>query len=151
MKFLTQLASNKFYVAAAIALAVLVILALVLIIWRIRRANRSKYGFRDERVATTSPAALRDSAAQAANELDEFDSKRGQRIVDVLLDYASVKGLQLGVYAVRLGLFPRCGGWVKSTPAATKASWPPCTRGAAPARASVPRWWCSRALPRRPR
>jgi len=103
MKFLSQLASNKFYVAGAVAFAVLVLLGLVLIIWRYRRASRSKYGFRDERVATTSPAALRDTSAQAANELDEFDSKRGQRIVDVLLDYASAKGLQLGVYAVRLG------------------------------------------------
>jgi hypothetical protein len=103
MKFLSQLASNKFYAAAAVAFAVLVLLALVLVIWRYRRANRSKYGFRDERVATTSPAALRDTSVHAANELDEFDSKRGQRIVDVLLDYASAKGLQLGVYAVRLG------------------------------------------------
>ena len=103
MNLLSQLASNKFYLTAAVGLAVLVLLVLLVIVWRYRRSSRSKYGFLDERVATTAPAALRDVAAQAANELDEFDSKRGQRIVDVLLDYASAKGVQLGVYAVRLG------------------------------------------------
>ena len=103
MNLLSQLASNKLYVAAAVGLVVLVLLAVVLIIWRHRRAARTKYGFRDERVATTTPDALRETVAQARNELDEFDSKRGQRIVDVLLDYANAKGEQLGVYAVRLG------------------------------------------------
>lgn len=103
MNQLSQLASNKLVVAAAAALAVLVLLGLVLIIWRHRRAARTKYGFRDERVATTTPDALREVANQARNELDEFDSKRGQRIMDVMLDYASAKGVQLGVYAARLG------------------------------------------------
>lgn len=103
MNLLSQLASNKLYVGLAAGAAVLVLLTVALIIWRYRRAQRSKYGFRDERVATTMPDALKEVAAQARNELDEFDSKRGQRIVDVLLDYASVKGVHMGVYAVRLG------------------------------------------------
>jgi hypothetical protein len=103
MNLLSQLASNKLYLAAAIACAVLVLLAVVVIIWRHRRASRSKYGFRAERDSATAPAPLRDAAARDSNELDEFDSKRGQRIADVLLDYANAKGPQLGVYAVRLG------------------------------------------------
>ena len=103
MNLLQQLASNKLYVAIAVAVAVLVLLTVVFIIWRHRRATRTKYGFRDERVATTMPDALKEVAAQARNELDEFDSKRGQRIVDVMLDYANAKGVNLGVYAVRLG------------------------------------------------
>ena len=107
MNVLNQLLSNKLYLAAAIGLAVLLLLVAVLIIWRYRRASRTKYGFRDERVATTTPDALRETVAQAKNELDEFDSKRGQRIVDVLLDYASAKGEQFGVFAVRLGLLSK--------------------------------------------
>ncbi len=103
MKYLAQLASNKLYVAGAAAFAVLVLLGLVVIIWRYRRANRSKYGFRAERDAPSAPTPLRDAASRDGNELDEFDSKRGQRIADVLLDYAGAKGLQVGVYSVRLG------------------------------------------------
>ncbi len=103
MKYLAQLASNKLYVAAAVAFAVLVLLGLAIIIWRYRRASRSKYGFRAEREAPTAPTPLRDATARESNELDEFDSKRGQRVADVLLDYASAKGLQVGVYTVRLG------------------------------------------------
>jgi hypothetical protein len=48
-------------------------------------------------------SVLPGAAAHEGNELDEFDSKRGQHFADVLPDYAGAKGLQEGDYAVRLG------------------------------------------------
>lgn len=110
MKFLAQFASNKLYLAAAAALLVLLLVGVVLIIWRHRRASRrSKYGFRAEPDATSQPAVLTDPALPDTRELDQFISKRGQRIADVLLDYASAKGLGVGVYSARLG--PQAKVW----------------------------------------
>ncbi|MDE2399013.1 MAG: hypothetical protein KGM91_26535, partial [Burkholderiales bacterium] len=103
MKFLAQFASNKLYLAGAAALLVLLLLGVALIIWRHRRAQpRSKYGFMPEK-EPTAPTPLTDPALPDTRELDQFISKRGQRIADVLLDYAAAKGLGVGVYSARLG------------------------------------------------
>jgi hypothetical protein len=85
------------------AAAVVVLLVGFWLIWRRRAANRSKYGFSpgpDTQPDTGStPADLR---GQPAGESEDFIRKRGQRVADVLLDYAKAKGLGPAVFLARL-------------------------------------------------
>jgi hypothetical protein len=97
--------STAFKLALLVGVALLFILALGVLrfVGRKRRAASSKFGFTPERQKLAEPVALPPVAKQDETliKTERFIQKRGQRIVEVLVDYATVKGLKSGVYVAR--------------------------------------------------
>jgi hypothetical protein len=107
--------STALKVALLTGLVLLIILALGVLSfrWRKRRAAPSKFGFTPERQKVAEPVALPPVVKQDETLIrtERFIQKRGQRIVEVLVDYAKVKGLKSGVYVARP--FPNsCVWWI---------------------------------------
>jgi len=90
---------------------------------RRKRAASSKFGFTADRprpvLPTPEPATVKQDETFIKTE--KFVGQRGQRIADVLVDYATVKGLNWGVYVAR----PRpnaCVWWIgEKYPSAPKS------------------------------
>ena len=97
--------------ASAAALVLLVLLGVFL--WRRRRSRRSRFGFKAAPAATAEASPFgpgRDGNSRSATE--QFVARRGQRIADVLVDYAKAKNLPSGsVYCA--WLWPdACVWWI---------------------------------------
>ena len=103
-------------VALLVGAVLLVLLIAGATWWVVRRKQRpatSKFGFRADlhQAAAPSRPPLVVKQDETFIKTEKFIRKRGERIADVLVDYATVKGLKWGVYTAR----PRpnaCVWWI---------------------------------------
>ena len=103
----------KVALLVGLVLLVLLIAGAAWYVWRRRRLATSKFGFKADRQqpATSAPLPLAVKRDETFIKTEKFIRKRGQHIVDVLVDYATVKDLKWGVYVAR----PRpnsCVWWI---------------------------------------
>lgn len=103
-------------VALLVGGVLLVLLVAGAIWWYVRRRRRqatSKFGFRADSQPAADPSRppLAVKQDETVIKTEKFIRKRGERIAEVLVDYATVKGLKWGVYMAR----PRsnsCVWWI---------------------------------------
>jgi hypothetical protein len=71
--------------------------------WRNRRSPSSRFGFTPARrqPENPAPASQQERRDETFIRTEKFIRQRGQRVVEVLIDYVGVKGLKQGVYVAR--------------------------------------------------